>query len=121
MRWERKIPVTMLHNIQSLCLKMDSSFQINRVIMDDDNYSITKADAILSAILNSVGQRKITYNIRKTTYTKIFEELLVMDNILVKGERLVIPGKLINCTIEISHQSSGLGKLKTIQYLKTKV
>ena len=89
--------------------------------MKDYIQTETEADAVLHAVFNTVRQGKISEDIRKTQYLKIFEELLVMDNILVKGKRLVIFRKLTNRKIKLSHELYGLGEQKMIQYLRTKV
>ena len=66
-------------------------------------------------------QGRLSEEVRETPYTKILEDHLVVDGIIVKGGRIVLPNTLINHVLDLSHKSHGLRESKTIRYLRTKV
>ena len=48
----------------------------------------------------------------------MFEELSVMKGVLVKGDKIVVPKELQATVIELSHETHGLGEMKTLQFLR---
>ena len=91
---------------------------MNRVVIGSENSPLTKddlvtetaADKVLSLVVGAVRQGRLSEEVWITPYAKIFEELSVVDSILVKGERIVVPNKLIDHVLELSHESHGLGE-----------
>ena len=51
----------------------------------------------------------------------MFEELSVMKGVLVKGDKIVVPKELQATVIELSHETHGLGEMKTLQFLRVHV
>ena len=72
----------------------DSTFSINRVVVENEVGTImrdniirgTNSNKTLSLVMDTVRQGKISENIKKTPYAKVFEELSVFDGLLLKVE-----------------------------------
>ena len=53
-----------------------------------------------------------------TKYTKIFEELMLVKDVIVRGEQLVIPEELQPDVIQLVHEGHTLGYEKTLGLLR---
>ena len=47
--------------------------------------------------------------------------LMVCDNVLLKGNRVIVPPKHTQRVIELTHESNRLGETHTIRYLRERV
>ena len=53
-----------------------------------------------------------------TKYTKIFEELMLVRGVIVRGEQLIIPEELQQDVIQLAHEGHTLGYEKTLGLLR---
>ena len=72
-------------------------------------------------ILKDVHYGRISDFPKDTPYGKVFVELSLYKDILLKGGRIVIPPRLTEQVLLLGHQSHGLGTTKTIRYLRERV
>ena len=78
-------------------------------------------DSDLVQVMKDVARGRLSEQVKKTPYGKVYEELTVCGGALLKGDRVVIPPKLIQQVIELAHESHGLGQTKTIRHLRERV
>ena len=107
----------------------NQEFSINRVIEDNMPDAVTlmmvqlatKEDQVLSRVEQDVKSGKMSEATKTSEYGKVFEELTAANGVLLKGEKLVIPAKLKEDVIIVSHEGHGLGESRTVKLLRERV
>ena len=62
--------------------------------------------------------RKGTCRKALTRYTNIFNELSIIDEVIVRGEQILIPEDMQEDVIKLAHEGHTLGHEKTIRLLR---
>ena len=75
----------------------------------EDVEEVTKQDKNLAQLLKDVAPGKLSTQLQSMAYSTISEEIFVKNNILLKEDRIILPPKLIEMILKMSHQSHGLG------------
>ena len=76
----------------------------------------TKEDPQLKMLMEDI--RKGTCRKALTRYTKIFNELSIIDEVIVRGEQILIPEDMQEDVIKLAHEGHTLGHEKTIRLLR---
>ena len=87
----------------------------------DDVKRETQEDEILKKVVYSVKQQEpLGKEVGVQEYASVMSDLSVIDGVLLRGERLVVPKKLQEKVVEITHE--GLqGITKTKSYLRSRL
>ena len=101
----------------------DDEIYVNRVLEDQLPSAITKdiirdstvKDEVLSQVMEDI-QKGVCRN-SLTRYSKVFEELSVIDGMVVRGEQLVIPRDLQAMVVQLAHEGH-MGHEKTLNTLR---
>ena len=107
----------------------DGEFMVNRVFAEEipDAVTIkkvreaTEKDKELRRLKVEIMEGRKSRETVNSQYDQIFEELAVMEDVIVKGDKIVIPRELENEIIELSHETHGMGEIKTLQLLREAV
>ena len=79
-----------------------------------------KADEVAKAVMEDVQKGQLRKELQKSEYSQVFDELTVTQEVLLRGERLVIPPSLQADCIALAHEGHQ-GEEKSIQNLRDKV
>ena len=107
----------------------DLEFSINRVIEDHMPEAVTmemlqqatQEDKLLMKVAEDVVLGKMSAETRESAYKEVFEELSVVDGVVLKGDKLVVPPSLQANVIALSHEGHGLGESRTVSLLRERV
>ena len=75
----------------------------------------TKEDTVLSKLAQDVQKGKLREELHK--YKQVFKELSVVDNMLLKGDRMVIPAKLRPDILALAHEGHP-GRVSMLQQIR---
>ena len=64
----------------------------------------TEKDKMLSMLLKDVLKGRLRAELRNTKYEKIFSELIVVQGVLLRGERMVVPEELQAYVLALPHK-----------------
>ena len=98
---------------------------VNRVIEDslppavslEEIRTATKEDAVLSTLISTIGQRYCPNNPILSSYKHVFNELTVIDGVVMREHKIVIPQILQERVIEGAHEGHQ-HNIKTLQLLR---
>ena len=76
----------------------------------------TKRDQQLKLLAEDIQKGNCRKALRK--YSKLFEELMLVKGVIVRGEQLVIPKELQHDVIQFAHEGNTLGYEKTLALLR---
>ena len=92
-----------------------------RAVTLDDVKRETQEDEILQKVVCSVKQQEpLGKEVGVQAYASVMSELSVIDGVLLRGERLVVPKKLQEKVVEIAHEGHQ-GITKTKSYLRSRL
>ena len=88
----------------------DTEIYVNRVVEDQLPPAITREvlqqatakDKTLSWLMEDITRGECRAAL--TRYTQVFDELMVVDGMVVRGERLVIPEELQASVVQLAHE-----------------
>ena len=90
----------------------DSEFSVNRLIEENVPLPITKeeiktemlADVLMRKLVEDASKGYLSKELAKSEYAGIFEEMSVVDGIILKGKQILIPPMLRRRVIELLHE-----------------
>ena len=102
----------------------DDEIYVNRVVEEQLPIAITRqmmleateADSILQQLVHDIKAGQCRKSL--TRYVKVFDELSVVDGLVVRGEQLVIPAVLQPTVVQLAHEGHALGHDKTLSLLR---
>ena len=77
----------------------------------------TKEDQVLAKVVQDVHKGVLRDKLNKTTYKQVFKELSVVDNMLLLGDRIVIPEKLRPDILALAHEGHP-GRVSMLQQIR---
>ncbi len=87
----------------------------------DDVKLETQEDEVLQKIMHAVTtQQTLGKELEVQAYASVMSELSVIDGVLLRGERLVVPRKLQEKVVQIAHEGHQ-GITKTKRYLRSRL
>ena len=81
----------------------------------------TEADQVLQCVAGDIEKGHMGKLTAASEYGKVFGELTMLDGLILRGERLVVPPKLRADMIALAHETHGLGVSRTVRLLRERV
>ena len=77
----------------------------------------TKEDPVLSKVGQDVQKGRLRDELTRTKYKQVLRELSFVDNVLLKGDRIVIPDKLRPDILALAHEGHP-GRVSMLQQIR---
>ena len=92
-----------------------------KAVTRDQVKNTTEEDPALQALKKYINQGWIDTNDRRThEFRQVFHELTIVDGIVLRGDRIVVPAKLRHRMVGIAHEGHQ-GQVRTKQLLRAEV
>ena len=101
---------------------------MNWVVTNDNPPSLTlkeirtatQCDPVLHDLFHAIKNRQALDEVKFKQYRNVAEELSVVNGVILRGDKIVIPTSLRNKVVKIAHEGHQ-GLVKTKQFLRSRV